>query len=343
MATTTLAPAPRLFFLDGNGRPLVNGQLFTYLAGTTTKLTTYTDSTGVPQNANPIRLDYRGEANVWVPPNVRYKFVLAPATDTDPPTHPIWTVDNIINSQLVTLYGGVDTGTTNAYVLNFAANFSTLTDGIVIFWIPSNNNSGSSTLNVNGLGALPIVNTNGVTLSANQLIANRPAAVIYQGGQWVLFLPQAGVPSSVVKSSTTSRASTTVLTADPHLLFPSGQGTFGVTGLLLFDGPVSGAGGIQLGFYCTGGAGLVSNPRNLVVGTVNGAAFAGKNSWSIAAATAAVSIATISTGGNDALYFSGVLLAPSPGTVGISWAQNSSNVNAIRMLQGSWLQATQLT
>lgn len=180
-----LTPNAKQQFFDNNGRPLVGGKLFTYAAGTSTKLATTVSAAGA-NNANPIILDYRGECNVWIPPNVAYKFVLAPSTDTDPPTHAIWTVDGIVSSQLITLYGGVDTGGANAYVLNFTANFTTLTDGIVIYWIPTNTNTGASTLNVNGLGAAPIVDPNGVALTAGAIIANQITAVIYRSGSWVL-------------------------------------------------------------------------------------------------------------------------------------------------------------
>jgi hypothetical protein len=90
-----LSPLPIQKFFGNDGNPLNGGLLFTYVAGTTTKLATYKDSTGGPVNTNPIVLDYRGEANIWLDPSLTYKFVLSPSTDTDPPTNPIWTVDNI--------------------------------------------------------------------------------------------------------------------------------------------------------------------------------------------------------------------------------------------------------
>jgi hypothetical protein len=181
-----LSPLPRQNFLDNNGRPLVGGKLFTYSAGTTTKLATYTDSTGLTQNANPVILDFRGEANVWIPPNVSYKYTLAPATDTDPPTNPFWTVDQIVSSQLITLYGGVDVGVANAYVINFVANFSTLTDGILIYFVASNTNTLPSTLNVNGLGPVPILNQDGSDLLVGQILADTMVTVMYRGGAWTL-------------------------------------------------------------------------------------------------------------------------------------------------------------
>jgi hypothetical protein len=51
--------------------------------------TTYTDSSGTAANTNPIILDSRGEANVWLGGAI-YKFILRDADDAL-----IWTVDNI--------------------------------------------------------------------------------------------------------------------------------------------------------------------------------------------------------------------------------------------------------
>jgi hypothetical protein len=178
--TNVLTPNAKQQFLDNNGKPAAGYKLFSYAAGTATKLATKQSSAGA-DNANPTILDFRGEANVWIPPNVAYKFVFAPPTDTDPPTHAIWTVDQVVSSQLVTLYGGVDTGGANAYILNFVSNFTAYQDGIVIYWVPANANTGASTINVNGLGPVNIINQNGSVLSAGQLIANQVAVIMYKG------------------------------------------------------------------------------------------------------------------------------------------------------------------
>lgn len=189
MTTETLSPTPVQRFYDNNGNPLVGGKLFTYIANTSTKQSTFTDSTGGTPNANPTILDYRGEARIWIPPNVAYKYVLAPSTDTDPPTSPIWTVDQLVNSQLITLYGGVDTGSVNAYVLNFTANFTAYTDGIQITWIPTNTNTGASTINVNGIGVVSIVNPDGSALLPTEIVANQPAQILFKAGVFELITP----------------------------------------------------------------------------------------------------------------------------------------------------------
>lgn len=85
----SLTPPPKLQFFDSSGDPLVGGKLYSYAAGTTTPQATYVDYAGVSTNTNPVILDSRGEANVWLKTNP-YKLVLKSSTDVE-----IWTVDNI--------------------------------------------------------------------------------------------------------------------------------------------------------------------------------------------------------------------------------------------------------
>ena len=98
-----VAPDAKLRFFDSTGVPLAGGKLFTYAAGTTTKQTTYTDSTAGTQNTNPVILDSQGYASVWLDQTLLYKFTLSPSTDTDPPTAPIWTVDGLNGNNLSSL------------------------------------------------------------------------------------------------------------------------------------------------------------------------------------------------------------------------------------------------
>jgi hypothetical protein len=87
--TTSIATPPKLQFFNSNGVPLSGGKLYTYAAGTTTPLATYTSSSGGTANTNPIILDSRGEANVWFNA-VSYKLKLTSSADVE-----IWTVDNL--------------------------------------------------------------------------------------------------------------------------------------------------------------------------------------------------------------------------------------------------------
>jgi hypothetical protein len=60
-----LTPQPRLRFFDEEGVPLANGRVYTYAAGTTTPLATYTDQSGNTPNSNPVDLDSDGGASIW--------------------------------------------------------------------------------------------------------------------------------------------------------------------------------------------------------------------------------------------------------------------------------------
>ena len=79
-------------FFDDNGDPLTGGLIYTYAAGTTTPLTTFTDSTGATPNTNPIVLDSAGRvsAQVFLTTGSSYKFVLQTSASVT-----IWTKDNI--------------------------------------------------------------------------------------------------------------------------------------------------------------------------------------------------------------------------------------------------------
>ena len=72
------------------GDPASGFKLYTYASGTTTPLATYTDSTGLSSNTNPVVLNSRGEASVWLGTSA-YTFVLKTAADVT-----VWTVDGIV-------------------------------------------------------------------------------------------------------------------------------------------------------------------------------------------------------------------------------------------------------
>lgn len=182
MTAAYLAPYLTQRFVDNNGNPLVNGTVSTYAGGTVNPIATYVDSTGTTQNTNPIQLNFRGECSIWLTPNIAYKFVVQ-----DSLGNLITTVDNVVNAALITLYGGVDTGVANAYILNFASPVPPNTNGQVVFWLPANSNTGPSTINVNGGGVQPILNPNGTPLGANQILANQFVSIIEINGVWQLY------------------------------------------------------------------------------------------------------------------------------------------------------------
>lgn len=75
---------------DDNGRPLIGGKLYTYENGTTTPAVTYTDQAGTTPNTNPVVLDARGEAKVYLDPDQLYTFVLKDRNDAL-----VWSLDGV--------------------------------------------------------------------------------------------------------------------------------------------------------------------------------------------------------------------------------------------------------
>ncbi len=87
----SLTPTPKQQFFDANGNPLVLGKVYTYQGGTTTPIATYVDQVGATANTNPIILDARGMANIWLQSTVAYKFVVTDSADVLQ-----YTTDNIV-------------------------------------------------------------------------------------------------------------------------------------------------------------------------------------------------------------------------------------------------------
>lgn len=109
-------------FFDANGSLLVGGRLYTYAAGTTTPLATYTDSTGNTAHTNPIELDSTGRVPggaIWLA-MVGYKFVLTDANDSL-----IATWDGIRNADATTVPFAPPVG------LGFGAGTDTVKEALV--------------------------------------------------------------------------------------------------------------------------------------------------------------------------------------------------------------------
>ena len=85
-----LSPTPKQQIFGSDGAPLVGGKIYTYLAGTSTPVATYTDFGAGTANTNPIILDSLGQANIWLLSSTSYKFIVKTATEVL-----LYTVDNI--------------------------------------------------------------------------------------------------------------------------------------------------------------------------------------------------------------------------------------------------------
>lgn len=93
MATVLLSPVGNgQQFFDNNGIPLAGGLIYTYQAGSSTLLTTYTTVDGNVANTNPIVLDAYGRtpSEIWMQTGYSYKFVIQTAG-----TVTLQTLDNL--------------------------------------------------------------------------------------------------------------------------------------------------------------------------------------------------------------------------------------------------------
>lgn len=114
MTTCFLAPDPiqSKQFIPGGIVPANGGQLFFYLAGTTTKTTVYKDDAAGTAWTNPIVLDSGGDlplgGEVWIAQGIVVKVVFAPSTDTDPPVSPYWSKDDLTGINDISTISGAE-------------------------------------------------------------------------------------------------------------------------------------------------------------------------------------------------------------------------------------------
>lgn len=180
-----LSPLPIQKFFDNNGNPLAGGLLFTYAAGGSVKVATYKDSTGGTPNTNPIVLDFRGECRLWINPTLAYKFILAPATDTDPPTSPIWTVDNITAGPAQQDNSAVDTGSVNAIQLSIPQITAPVAFTRIVFQA-GHTNTGPVTISINGGTTKRLLWQNFGELGGGEIQTSGIYQAIYDGATWQL-------------------------------------------------------------------------------------------------------------------------------------------------------------
>ena len=123
-------------FFDDSGVPLSGGLIYTYTAGGTTPLTTYTSISGLIANSNPIVLDAAGRVNeVWIPEGVSYKMIVKNASNVT-----IGTFDNLnpIPTLPVSIAnGGTGATTASGAVANLGLGTFLVPTGTILMW-PSN-------------------------------------------------------------------------------------------------------------------------------------------------------------------------------------------------------------
>jgi len=161
-------------FFTTTGIPLAGGKIYTYQAGSSTPLATYTDNTGATANANPIVLgtDGRPATEIWLTYGYNYKFILKTADDST-----IQTYDNLygiigvqassgatIPAGLISMWSGsIGSIPSGWYLCDGSNGTPNLTDRFII--------GAGSTYAVNGTGGATTV-----TLTTNNMPAHTHTA-----------------------------------------------------------------------------------------------------------------------------------------------------------------------
>jgi len=167
-------------FFTITGIPLAGGKIYTYQAGSSTPLATYTDNTATVANANPIILgtDGRPANEIWLTYGYNYKFILKTADDTT-----IQTYDNLygiigvqptvgatIPAGLIALWSGsIGSIPSGWYLCDGSNGTPNLTDRFVI--------GAGSTYAVNGTGGV-----SSVTLVTGNMPAHTHIATVIDNG-----------------------------------------------------------------------------------------------------------------------------------------------------------------
>jgi hypothetical protein len=150
-------------FLGTTGLPLSGGKIYTYQAGSSTPLATYTTVNGTVANSNPIILgtDGRTPSEIWLTYGYNYKFILQDSVGST-----IATYDN--------LYGILGT---------IPASSSTLPTGMILLWSGSIGSIPSGYLLCDGTNSTPDLRDRfiigaGSSYSVNQTGGSADAIVV---------------------------------------------------------------------------------------------------------------------------------------------------------------------
>ena len=262
-------------FFDSNGDPLTGGLLYTYAAGTSTPVTTYTSQAATANNTNPIVLDAAGRtpAEIWLDGGSFYKFVLKSSTfvqigsyDNIPAVNDVTTVNNLLTVTGTNTLTALGTPTVQAYTLGAQYSF-----------VAQNNNTDAVTINIDALGAKSITKAGSVSLEAGDIVATAAYIILYDGTRFQLMTrtsasqlvvgttaqrPSSPTSGMIRQNSTTSNPEWYDATTSAWLQFSQPAGY--TASYLVLGG---GGGGGYLGGGGGGAGGLVTASATLGTGT----------------------------------------------------------------------------
>jgi hypothetical protein len=320
-------------FFTTAGTPLSGGFINTYAAGTVTPAATYADSAGTILNSNPIQLDSAGlpPSEIWLVNATAYKFVVTDSLGANARTYdnviaPLAasasalsysTASNVIGFTAQTLAVGGFTG----YQANNQLGTRVLN---LMYWGASSSPLYGMTAGWSGLNTASGV---GFTIGTNDTVrmsfSSSSADITAQG-----------VAISRVKTATTSKASTTVVGDDPHLIATLAIGAWSFDLWLPVWGTGSGAGGFkfQMAF-----SGTTTSSAASATSYQNATFSAGVNFPFASPST--IGLIDVGTGITSVgwVRIVGTVTVSVAGSLSLQWAQAAPSGNATNVGIGGWM------
>ena len=217
-------------FLTNTGLPLAGGLLYTYQAGSSTPLTTYTTINGTIANTNPIVLgtDGRLPSELWLTYGYFYKFVLQDA-----------------NSNLIASYDNI-----YGILGTVPATSSAFTTGMILLWSGSTGSIPSGFYLCNGSNGTPDL---------------RDRFIVGAGGSYTV-AQTGGSADAIVVSHTHTATSTSTVTDPTHVHSQTGQTINSGTFNQIQGGGAGNTGSVNTGAASTGIT-VATSTTNVATGT----------------------------------------------------------------------------
>jgi hypothetical protein len=216
---------PHITPLGSDGIIMPGGKIYTYVAGTTTLLATYSDASGTTLNTNPVVLDASGSATIFLKTQQSYKLVAKNAAGVTQ-----WTIDNL--RTLAILGKPFLSGLLAARPTTCSASieFFVQTDSPYTLW---QCNAAGTGWNSDGAAYLP----SSIGTAGQQLTVNSGAtASIWQSKPVYDIRDYGGACDGVVNNTTAIESAITAATSTGGIVqLPAGTCSFGAISSWLLD------------------------------------------------------------------------------------------------------------
>ena len=174
-------PPGQVCFVISGGAPAVNGSLNMFYVGTTNPKTTWQNATQSVANTNPIQLDGDGCAIIYGIGTYRQQLYDGPVVGGMTTGNLIFDLPTTDTSAYNSVFWASLAGGTPNVITIVDTGFNA-TDGTVINFLALSTNTGATTINPSGYGAITVekLTTGGpVSLTGGEIVQNNVISVIY--------------------------------------------------------------------------------------------------------------------------------------------------------------------